>query len=334
MSDQEYSRRKFLKLNALAGCGATLEMCVSPSLLTGMLPCVSPGKTDENEPVIDIHQHTHYSGRSDELLLSHQKAMGITKTVLLPAGRPVISASTHYGKSNGLEVDCGGNEACYKLAQAHPDKFAFGACEVPDLPDATREIEKYLKLGAIAIGELKFGIECDAAPMQKIYKLAEAYHVPVLMHWQYKKYNYSFHRFHRMLKKYPKVIFLGHAQTWWVNVDKDHKDQNNLYPKTKVTAGGLTDRLLSDYPNIFADMSANSGLNFFLRDEDHCRAFLQRHQDKLLYGSDCSDWAGREPECQGIKTIAAIRRLSPDKTIERKLLFENAKKIFRLDVKS
>ncbi len=68
-----------------------------------------------------------------------------------------------------------------------------------------------------------------------------------------------------MLKKYPKVNFIGHAQTWWANVDRGHKDQKILYPKTKVTPGGLTDRLLSDYPNMFGDLSAGSGLNFFLR---------------------------------------------------------------------
>ena len=133
-----------------------------------------------------------------------------------------------------------------------------------------------------------------------------------------------------MLKKYPKVNFLGHAQTWWANVDKNHKDQSILYPKTKVNAGGLTDKLLSDYPNMFGDLSAGSGLNFLLRDEDHTRSFLERHQDKLIYGSDCSDGLGQGPGCQGSETIATIRRLSPNKVIERKLLFENAKKVFRL----
>src|SRR6266481_6358249 len=39
------------------------------------------------EPVIDIHQHTNNSGRTDQQLLAHQPTMGITKTVLLPAGR-------------------------------------------------------------------------------------------------------------------------------------------------------------------------------------------------------------------------------------------------------
>jgi hypothetical protein len=32
-----------------------------------------------------------------------------------------------------------------------------------------------------------------------------------------------------------------------------------MYPKTPVTPGGITDRLLSDYPNMFGDMSAGSG---------------------------------------------------------------------------
>jgi len=330
MADKEYSRREFIKQNALAGIGATVGMGVCSSLFAGKKLQESTIKVEENEPIIDIHQHIHYSGRRDELLLAHQKAMGITTTILLPSGRPVSSASTHYGFSNGLEAEAYGNDACYKFAQAHPDGYTFGACEVPDVSDATVEIEKYLKLGAKVIGELKFGIECDSKPMQKIYKLAEAYSVPVLMHWQFKKYNYSFERFHKMLKKYPGVNFIGHAQTWWANVDKNHNDQSILYPKTKVMQGGLTDRLLSDYPNMFGDLSAGSGLNFFLRDEEHTNEFLQRHQDKLIYGSDCSDKTGKGSTCQGSQTIAAIRRLSSGKAIERKLLFENAKRIFRL----
>ena len=63
------------------------------------------------------------------------------------------------------------------------------------------------------IGELKFGVEYDSPGMQKIYQLAQAYDVPVLMHWQYKMYNYGFERFYKMLEKYSKVNFIGHAQT-------------------------------------------------------------------------------------------------------------------------
>lgn len=285
----------------------------------------------KKEPIIDIHQHIHYHERTDEQMLAHQRAMGITTTILLPAGRPVNSASTHNGISNGLQAEAGGSAECYCFAQKHPKEFLFGANNVPDLPDAIPEIEKYLKLGALIIGESKFGVECDSPEMQKIYQLAEAYNVPVLMHWQHKMYNYGFDRFYKMLEKYPKVNFIGHAQTWWANIDKNYKDQAVLYPKGPVTPGGITDRYLSDYPNMFGDLSAGSGLNALTRDEDHAKQFLERHQDKLLYGSDCEDASGLASSgCTGAQDIAEVRRLAPTKQVERKLLYENAKRLFRL----
>lgn len=103
-----------------------------------------------------------------------------------------------------------------------------------------------------------------------------------------------------------------------------------MYPTGKVTPGGLTDRLLSNYPNMFGDFAAPSGLNAIIRDEDHMREFIERHQDKLLFGSDCTDTMGHGPSCAGAMIINAIRKVSPSKIIERKLLFENAKKLLRL----
>lgn len=299
-------------------------------MLAGMALNLSATDNIVAEPIIDIHQHTDYGGRSHQQLLAHQRAMGITTSILLPAGRPVNKPSTHDGISNGLQAKCTGNDVCYQFAQEHPKEFLFGANEVPDLPDTIQKIEKYLKLGAVIIAESKFGVECDSPEMQKIYALAADYNVPMLMHWQFKMYNYGFERFHKMLEKFPKVNFIGHAQTWWANIDRDHQDQAILYPKSKVTPGGWTDRLLRDYPNMFGDVSAGSGLNSLIRDEDHTRGFLERHQDKLLYGSDCVDTIGRGPGCQGAQTIAAIRRLSVNNGIARKILFGNAKKLFRL----
>ncbi len=312
------SRREFLAASALLALTSAVPGCKTG--VAGWGP----------EPIIDIHQHLGYSGRSNEVLLAHQRAMGVTKTILLPSGRPVNTASTHNGVANGLQAKALGNEFCYRFAKAHPKHYLFAACEVPDLPDAAQEIEKYLKLGAVAIAELKFGVECDSPEMQRLYELAAEYRVPVLMHWQHKMYSYGFERFYTMLERYPKTTFIGHAQTWWANVDKNHQDQAVLYPKGKVTPGGLTDRYLSDYPNMYGDLSAGSGLNALTRDEDHAREFIQRHQDKLLYGSDCNDLVGQGAKCSGAQMIAAIRRLSPTKDIQRKLLYQNAKRVFRI----
>ena len=107
------------------------------------------------------------------------------------------------------------------------------------------------------------------------------------------------------------MSFLGHAQRWWANIDRAYRDDPaQLYPTGPVTPGGLTDRYLSDYANCYGDLSAGSGLNALTRDEGFTRDFLTRHQDKLIFGSDCSDADGSGPKCQGAQTIAAIRRLA------------------------
>jgi predicted TIM-barrel fold metal-dependent hydrolase len=283
------------------------------------------------EPIIDIHQHLAYSGRSDDALLAHQRALGVTTTILLPSGRAARTRATNDGAANGLQVGALGNDACERFSRAHRKAFVFGANEVPDIAGAAREIERYLRRGAIVIGELKFGVACDAPEMQAFYRLAEAHKVPVLLHWQFTTYSFGFERFHRMLDKFPKVAFIGHAQTWWANIDAHHRDQSVLYPKGPVTAGGLTDRYLADHENLYGDLSAGSGLNALTRDESFTPGFLSRHQDRLLFGSDCNDSDGGGPKCLGAQTIAAIRRLAPNKTIERKLLYDNARRLFRLD---
>src|SRR5256885_12998800 len=103
-----------------------------------------------------------------------------------------------------------------------------------------------------------------------------------------------------------------------------------MYPKTKVTPGGITDRLLTDYPNMYGDLSAGSGLNALLRDEDHARSFLARHQNKLMFGSDCNDRAPNTDGCIGSKQLAAVRRLSPDARATRKMLYANAVRILNM----
>ncbi len=272
------------------------------------------------EPVIDIHQHADYSGRTDEQLIAHQRRMGVTHTILLPAGRFF-----------GLEAACGGNERVQEIARRLPREYAFFANEVPYLSDARDVLRQTLQSGAIGIGEQKFMVDADSRAIAIVAEIAQEFGVPVLLHFQFGRYNTSFERFPRILEKFPTVSFIGHAQTWWANIDAK-ADQPTLYPKGPVTPGGLTDKYLADFPNMFGDLSAGSGLNALLRDEEHTRAFLARHQDKLLYGSDCNDAVGDGEKCSGAQALAAIRRLAPSKEIERKLLFGNAKRVLKLKV--
>lgn len=315
----QFSRRDFLAAS------------LSGSLLVHSTLAQGADEPTNAEPIIDIHQHTTYRERTSAQLMAHQRTMGVTQTILLPAGSSVKRPSTGDGIHNGLGgVGAGGNETALTLSRQYPKEFLFGANEVTDLPEARAEIARYLDLGAIIIGEQKFDVECDSESSQILYALAADYGVPILMHFQHGTYNRGFERLPKMLEKFPKTTFIGHAQTWWANIDKNHADQKVLYPKGKVTAGGLTDRYLADYPNMFADMSAGSGLNALTRDEDHARGFLDRHQTKILFGSDCDDRVGSGTACQGSQTIAAIRKLAPNKAAERKILYENSKKLFRI----
>ena len=270
------------------------------------------------ERIIDIHQHTNYSGRTNDELVAHQRRMGATMTVLLPAG-------SRYG----LAAQAGGNDTVIEVARQYPREYVYFANELPDIPEAEPVLRKYLKLGAIGIGEQKFNVPADSPHIEKIAALAKEFRVPVLLHFQHGEYNLGIERFHRILEKYPTVNFIGHAQTWWGNIDAKH-DQTVMYPKTPVTAGGITDRYLRDYPNMYGDLSAGSGLNSMLRDEEHARGFLARHRQKLLFGSDCSDKAGEGKACSGSQCIAAVRRLAPDAAAVRAILHDNAAKLLKL----
>jgi predicted TIM-barrel fold metal-dependent hydrolase len=280
----------------------------------------SPLLAQPPQPIIDIHQHTSYSGRSDAELIAHQRDMGITVTVLLPAG-----------SKYGLAAGAGGNDTVVAIARQYPKEYRFFANELPDIPEARPVIERYLKMGALGIGEQKFPVEADSPHIDLVAAIAREHGVPVLMHFEHGNYNRGIDKFAQVLARHPRVNFIGHAQTWWGNIDRKHQ-QTEMYPKTPVTPGGITDRLLSDYPNMYGDMSAGSGLNSMLRDEEHARGFLKRHQDKLLFGSDCSDRNARGGDCLGTKILAAIGRLVPDKAVERKILFGNASKLLKITV--
>ena len=284
---------------------------------TAALPCLALGRKPKQE-IIDLHQHTNYSGRNDERMIRHQRAMGIKWTVLLPAGRLY-----------GLAANCGGNKSVRKIAVKNPRNYVHFANEISDHPECIATIETFLKKGAVGIGEQKFRVECDSKHIQRIAELAQEYDVPVLMHFEHGNYNTGIERFHTILEKFPKVNFIGHAQTWWGNIDKKH-DQTVMYPKGAVTPGGISDRLMGDYPNMFGDLSAGSGLNALIRDEAHTVKFIHRHREKLIYGSDCNDIIGRGPSCSGSRAIGTIRRLIPDTKIQNKLFSGNIRRIVRI----
>jgi hypothetical protein len=147
--------------------------------------------------------------------------------------------------------------------------------------------------------------------------------------------------FESVLKANPKTMFIGHAGAVWANVSADFKN-DAAYPSGPIVRGGVTDRLLGQYANLYGDLSANSGNNMLSRDADFTRDFLQRHQDKLMFGSDCFCSDGRgggmnqgNPasrmfgKCIARETLTILKR-STTPEVFRKVTWDNAHKLLRL----
>jgi predicted TIM-barrel fold metal-dependent hydrolase len=174
--------------------------------------------------------------------------------------------------------------------------------------------------------------------------------VPVLIHFQEfphfdgeTNYATGIKKFAAMLEKYPKTKFVGHADAFWANVSADYENKE-AYPSGPIVRGGITDKLLSDYPNMFGDLSANSGNNALSRDAEFTADFLQRHQDKLMFGSDCACADGKGTgrsqannpaaarlfnKCVARETLTIVKGATSPEAF-RKITWENAHRIYKI----
>jgi len=191
-------------------------------------------------------------------------------------------------------------------------------------PNPPALLTRAVKDGALGLGEIKNQVECDGPEMKRMYALAADLNVPIQIHFGdvpqasgNAVFNGGFKRFDTMLKAFPRTKFIAHADTFWANVSSDYA-YDTAYPSGPIKPGGISDKWLSDYPHLWADMSANSCNNFLNRDPGFTAGFLARHQDKLMFGCDCSCSDGRgggntnpsprlHGKCIARETLAAAR---------------------------
>jgi len=218
-------------------------------------------------------------------------------------------------------------------------------------PDAEQVLTEAVKQGAQGFGELKFHVAADGPELRRVYALAAHLRVPILIHFQEVDHfpnegvwSTGFAKtFESILKAYPKTTFIGHADAFWANVSADYRNEA-AYPTGPVARGGVTDKWLGDYPNLFADTSANSGNNALSRDAEFTADFLKRQQDKLVFGSDCgcSDGHGwgvsqnNNPaaarmagKCVARETLGLLKRSTPAAVFE-KIVWSNAHKLLQI----
>jgi predicted TIM-barrel fold metal-dependent hydrolase len=227
--------------------------------------------------VFDLHFHLRPSSEAN---LAHLDGVGIAKANLLTRGDVL--------------------ERVKALQQAAPGRFTwFNSYDVTQ-PDAEQVLTKAVKDGAQGFGEMKFHVAADGPELRRMYALGADLRVPILVHFQEVDHfpnegtwatGYA-KTFETILKAYPKTIFIGHADAFWANVSADYHNEA-AYPAGPIKRGGVTDKWLGDYANLFGDLAANSGNNAMSRDTEFTADFLRRHQNKLLFGSDCSCSDGR-----------------------------------------
>jgi predicted TIM-barrel fold metal-dependent hydrolase len=230
--------------------------------------------------------------------------------------------------------------------------FVRSASADPSRPDADALLRDALKGGAVSIGEMKHHVALDSPEMRRVYDIAAEMQVPVMMHIQVfphfqgeMPYNTGYPQFDKMLRAYPRTNFIGHGDLFWAHISADVPADRG-YPAGPIKAGGLTDRWLSDFPNFYADMSANSGNNALSRDPDFSKGFIDRHKTKLIFGSDCSCADGNgagvaqnnNPEaarlagkCVARETLTVLQK-SASPEVFRQVTWENGIRLFKIRV--
>jgi predicted TIM-barrel fold metal-dependent hydrolase len=239
-----------------------------------------------DETVIDAHVHVGHVRQDDspmtaERLLSWMDDHGIDRAVLLPLESP--EASSYYITTN----------TTLELAATHPDRFVPFCGLDPRMniqtgrPGFADRITEYLDRGARGFGELKAGLPIDHDRMRMLYELCDDHDLPVLVHMDHKcgTDEIGLPGFERVLNEFPAVDFIAHAQGWWAHISADVPGMDG-YPEGPVEPGGRCDQLLDEYDNCYADISARSGWNALTRDPAFGQRFLERHHEKLLFGTD------------------------------------------------
>lgn len=219
-------------------------------------------------------------------MLPHLKELGISRGIILSGG-----------EENAL---FGRNEETCEAAARVPGVYAWMCnLDVKDIDTVETRLAKYKEMGAVGIGELAVNEWIGTPFIEAIFTAAEKLEMPVLFHMSpEEKFNYGIADqpglplLEEALKRHPKMIFVGHSQPFWHEISGDAKNDRisrNSWGGGPVTPGGRLPQLLETYPNLYCDLSANSGGYAIMRDEPFGLSFLEKFQDRLMFGTDMNN---------------------------------------------
>ena len=258
-------------------------------------------------------------------MLPHLDALGIEKGVLMS------------GAEKGLPF--GTNKANRAICEKHPDRYRWMCALKPDRPDTVYDrLAMYKAQGAIGVGELTTNRRLDDPFLQALFAAAEKLEMPVTIHMSPAvRYGYGvvdepgLPLLEQVLKAYPKLKILGHSQTFWIEISGDaptSREARNQWGSGPVVPGGRVPELFAKYPNLYGDLSANSGSCAIMRDETFGLAFLETYADRLFFATDMVNQDMVFPLGAWLDEMVASGKLSQE-TYE-KIVRGNAQRIFGL----
>ena len=246
---------------------------------------------------IDVHVHcigwkNPISGSEncaptpDELRISY-KELNVEKGILLPEVNPECMYMLQ------------SNEEAEFLSNNNKD-LLYWCCNIdPRMGDnsSKTDFSNYLNLckkrGAVGVGEICVNMWADDPLMENLFYHCAESDMPVIIHIGHKQYDcygiiddLGLPRLEKILKKYPKLKILGHSQCFWSEISDDVTvDNRYTNPQGKANGGRIVE-LMRECPNLYCDLSANSGYNAMTRDPDFTYRFFEEFSDRIMYGSD------------------------------------------------
>ena len=262
---------------------------------------------------------------SGKNMLPHLDKLGIEKGVLMS------------GAEKGLPF--GTNKANKAICDKFPDRYAWMCALKPDHPETVyQRLALYKSQGAIGVGELTTNRRLDDPFLQALFAAAEKLNMPVTIHMS-PEVGYSYGvvdepglpLLEMVLKKYPDLKILGHSQTFWIEMSGDAptgKEARNQWGDGPIVPGGRVPELFEKYPNLYGDLSANSGSRAIMRDPAFGLAFLEKYGDRLFFATDMVNRDMVFPLGKWLDEMVASGKLRQE-TYE-KIVRGNARRIFGL----
>lgn len=261
--------------------------------------------------IIDAHNHANWHGHNFDKFVANMDAYNIDVTWLHTWVCPVdeydpVSYYPCMSPTAPPDAPAPLLESVIYGERA-PQRFVLSYAPDPRRPDAIDRLNAAMDIyGVRACGELKLRMMYDNPDALRMFRFCGKNGLPVTVHIDYEYeseqvyprpswwYGGGIEAFERAVEACPDTVFLGHAPGFWAHISNDDTWKTHPYPTGGVMPGGLLIRMLRQYPNLYCDISAGSGLNAISRDRSFGKDFILEFQNRILYARDCFDNAHQD----------------------------------------